>query len=243
MEPIIGITANSTYIDNRSYPELHKINASPRNISKAVTQAGGLPIIIPVNEPAIAEKYAKVIDGLILSGGEDVTPELYGEVARNTIKVTYPKRDEAEVALTKKVIQNGKPILGICRGLQLLNVIFGGTLYQDLSENENLFIKHIQDTPSNHPIHTVVMEPDSYMATFLEKEIFVNSYHHQAIRDLGEGLRISGTSDDGTIEAIESLDEKTNVVAIQWHPENLYYKHKDHMGLFENLVERARMNT
>lgn len=240
MEPIIGITANSTYIDNRSYPELHKINASPRNISKAVTLAGGLPIIIPVNEPHIAEKYADIIDGLILSGGEDVTPELYGEDARNTIKVTYPKRDEAEVALTKKVLEKGKPILGICRGLHLLNVIFGGTLYQDLSENEDMFIKHIQETPSNHPIHTVVLDEDSYLASFLADEIYVNSYHHQAIRDLGEGLRVSGTSSDGTIEAIESIDAETNIVAIQWHPENLYYKHKDHMALFENLVERAK---
>ena len=122
MEPIIGITANSTYIDNRSYPELHKINASPRNISKAVTLAGGIPIILPVNEPDIARKYAGLIDGLILAGGEDVTPELYGEDARNLIRVTYPKRDRAEVAIAEEVLANGKPVLGICRGLQLLNV-------------------------------------------------------------------------------------------------------------------------
>lgn len=241
MEPIIGITANSTFIDNRSYPELHKINASPRNISKAVTLAGGLPIIIPVNEPDIAEKYAHIIDGLILSGGEDVTPELYGEDARHTIRVTYPKRDKAEVALTKKVLEKGKPILGICRGLQLINVMFGGTLYQDLSENKEMFIKHIQETPSNHPIHTVGIDEHSYMSSFLKEEIFVNSYHHQAIRELGQGLRISATSSDGVIEAIESIDPKTNIIAIQWHPENLYYKHEDHMALFHNLVERAKI--
>ncbi len=240
MEPIIGITANSTYIDNRSYPELHKINASPRNISKAVTMAGGIPIILPVNEPEIARKYAGLIDGLILAGGEDVTPELYGEDARNSIKVTYPKRDRAEVAITKEAISKGIPILGICRGLQLLNVIYGGTLYQDITENEDIFVKHIQETPSNHPIHTIKVEEDSYLASFMANEIQVNSFHHQIIRDLGEGLSISAMSSDGAIEAIEAIDENQSVVAIQWHPENLYYKDDDHFSLFKNLVDRSR---
>ena len=240
MEPIIGITANSTYIDNRSYPEPHKVNFSPRNISKAVTMAGGIPIILPVNEPEIAQKYAELVDGLILAGGEDVSPILYGEDARNTIKATYPKRDKAEVAITEKVIASGKPILGICRGLQLLNVIFGGTLYQDLSEKEDLFVKHIQETPSNHPIHTVSVNEISYMSSFLSDELFVNSFHHQVIRDLGKGLRIAAKSNDGVIEAIESVDENKSIIAIQWHPENLYYKDNDQLALFENLVLRAK---
>jgi len=240
MEPIIGITADSTFIDNRSYPEPHKINFSPRNISKAVSMAGGLPIILPVNEPEIAKKYADLIDGLILAGGEDVSPELYGEDARRAIRATYPKRDDAEVAIAKKVIENKKPILGICRGLQLLNVIFGGSLYQDLAENIEVSVKHIQETPSNHPIHTVSVNADSYMASFLSSEIFVNSFHHQIIRELGEGLRIAATSSDGVIEAIESVDEDKSIIAIQWHPENLYYKDKDHMALFENLILRAK---
>ena len=240
MSPIIGITASSTLINTRSYPELHKTNTSPRNISKAVTMPGGIPIILPVNEPDVAKRYADIIDGLILSGGEDVSPELYGEDARNSIKVTYPKRDRAEVAIVEEIIKRGKPILGICRGLQLLNVIYGGTLYQDIGENEAMFVKHIQETPSNHPIHTVKMREDSYMASFLADEIHVNSFHHQIIRDLGKGLRISATSSDGAIEAIETTDEHKSVIAIQWHPENLYYKDKDHFALFENLIERAK---
>lgn len=242
MEPIIGITANSTYIDNRSYPEPHKVNFSPRNISKAVTMAGGIPIILPVNEPEIARKYAELVDGLILAGGEDVSPILYGEDARNTIKATYPKRDKAEVAITERIIASGKPILGICRGLQLLNVIFGGSLYQDLSENKEAFVKHIQETPSNHPIHTVNITEDSYMSSFLSDEVFVNSFHHQVIRDLGKGLKVGARSSDGVIEAIESVDESKNIIAIQWHPENLYYKDENHLALFENLVLRAKAN-
>lgn len=243
MQPVIGITGNSTYIDNRSYPEPHKVNFSPRNISKAVTKAGGIPIILPVNEPSVAAKYADLVDGLILAGGEDISPILYCEDARNTIKATYPKRDEAELAITEQMIESGKPILGICRGLQLLNVIHGGTLYQDLSEKEDVFVKHIQETPSNHPIHTVSVDETSYMATFLSGEIFVNSFHHQVIRKLGDGLRVSAESSDGIIEAIESIDETKNIIAIQWHPENLYYKDDDHMALFENLVLRAKTNS
>lgn len=242
MEPIIGITADSTFVDNRSYPEPHKVNFSPRNISKAITMAGGIPVIIPVNEPRLAEKYADIVDGLILAGGEDVSPALYGEDARRTIRATYPKRDEAEVAITEKIIDQAKPVLGICRGLQLLNVIFGGTLYQDLSENEKVFVKHIQETPSNHPIHTVKIEENSYMASFLSEELFVNSFHHQIIRDLGADLIIGGTSSDGVIEAIEIIEKNISVVAIQWHPENLYYKDQNHFALFRNLIERSKQS-
>lgn len=239
MKPIIGITADSTFVDNRSYPEPNKVNFSPRNISKAVTDAGGIPVILPVNEPEIARSYIKFIDGLILAGGADVSPSLYGEDARVTIQATYPKRDVAEVAVAEKFIEAGKPILGICRGLQLLNVMFGGTLYQDLSEDDELFVKHIQETPSNHPIHTVHVNEDSHLSSFLSDEIFVNSFHHQVIRDLGDGLNIAATSSDGVIEAIELINENQSVVAVQWHPENLYYKDEDHMALFKNLVARA----
>ena len=238
MEPIIGITADSTFVNNRSYPEPHKVNFSPRNISKAVSMAGGIPIILPVNEPKIARKYAEIIDGLILAGGEDVSPSLYGEDARTTIKATYPKRDESEIAIAERFIEDGKPILGICRWLQLLNVIFGGTLYQNLSENKEISVKHIQETPSNHPIHTVKVSSDSYLSSFLSDELYVNSFHHQTIRDLGNDLKAAAKSSDGVIEAIETIDK--NVVAIQWHPENLYYKDKDHFALFENLVLRAK---
>lgn len=240
MEPVIGITADSTFVNNRSYPEPHKVNFSPRNISKAVSMAGGIPIILPVNEPDIARKYADIVDGLILAGGADVSPALYGEDARTTIKATYPKRDEAEVAIAEKFIDNRKPILGICRGLQLLNVIFGGTLYQDLSENLEVSVKHIQETASNHPIHVVEVKTDSYISSFLSDKLYVNSFHHQIIRDLGKELRVSASSSDGVIEAIETVNDKRSVVAIQWHPENLYYKEKDHFALFENLILRAK---
>lgn len=240
MEPIIGITANSTYVSDGGYPEPYKVNCSPRNLSKAISAAGGIPVVIPVNDPILIQRYAGIIDGLILSGGQDVSPVFYGEDPREKIGATYPKRDDSEVALAKAVIATEKPVLGICRGLQLLNVIHGGTLYQDLSENAEVFVKHRQETDTNHPIHKVKVDTTSYMGTFLSDEVSVNSLHHQIIRELGNGFKATATSNDGVIEAFESIDENMNVLAVQWHPENLYYKDDDHMALFEDLVIRAK---
>lgn len=171
MEPIIGITGNSMHIDSDAFPDPLKINYSPRDISKAVSEAGGLPVIIPIDTPERILKYADVIDGLILAGGQDISPHLYGEDPREGIKATSPKRDAAEVALTEAVLATGKPILGICRGLQLINAMFGGTLYQDLSENDKIFIKHVQETPTNHPIHQVKVDPNSYLGAFYLKDL------------------------------------------------------------------------
>lgn len=240
MEPIIGISGNSMYYDSRVYPEPFKVDHAPRSLSKAVSEAGGIPLIIPVNDPHLIRKYAGIVDGLILAGGQDVSPHLYGQDPRKKIQATFPKRDVSEVALTEAVLEMGKPILGICRGLQLLNVIFGGTLYQDLSENDEVFVKHIQETPTNHPIHQVKVDATSYMGSFIDDELAVNSLHHQVIHKLGDGLKAVAVASDGVIEAVESMDEHKNVLAVQWHPESLYYKDVNHLAIFEDLVTRSK---
>ena len=240
MEPIIGITGNSMHIASDAFPDPLKINYSPRDISKAVSEAGGLPVVIPVDDPERIQKYAGIIDGLILAGGQDISPHLYGEDPREGIKATSPKRDAAEVALTEAFMETGKPILGICRGLQLINAMFGGTLYQDLSENQEIFIKHVQETPTHHPIHRVKVDPTSYLGAILPEEIKVNSLHHQVIRELGDGLKATAIAGDGVIEAVETVDTEKNIVAVQWHPESTYYKDPHSLILFEDLIERAK---
>ena len=240
MEPIIGIPGNSMFIQSDAFPDPLKINYSPRDISKAVSEAGGLPVIIPVGEPEHLQKYVEMIDGLILAGGQDISPHLYGEDPREGIKATSPKRDAAEVALTEAYISTGKPILGICRGLQLINAMFGGTLYQDLSESDEIFIKHVQETPTHHPIHRVKIDSKSYLGSILPEEIKVNSLHHQVIRKLGSGLKTTAIAGDGVIEAIETVDPTKNIVAVQWHPESTYYKDPHSLALFEDLVKRAQ---
>ncbi len=240
MEPIIGITGNFAYQDNDFFPEPLRINYSPRDFSKAVSKAGGLPIIIPINEPEIVKQYAGVIDGLILAGGQDVSPHLYGEDIREVTTVTSSERDAAEMALIEAVLAAGKPILGVCRGLQLLNVMAGGTLYQDLSENEKIDVKHVQDIPSNQPVHPVKIDPSSYLGSLVPHHLPVNSLHHQVIRELGKGLKATAVSSDGVIEAIETEDADQNILAVQWHPEITYAEDAHSLALFEDLITRAK---
>lgn len=240
MQPIIGIPGNSMFTQSDAFPDPLKINYSPRDISKAVSEAGGLPVIIPVDDPERLQKYAEMIDGLILPGGQDISPHLYGEDPRKGIKATSPKRDEAEVALTEAFLTTGKPILGICRGLQLINAMFGGTLYQDLSESDEIFIKHVQETPTHHPIHRIQVDPNSYLGSILPEEVKVNSLHHQVIRELGDGLKATAIAGDGVIEAVETVDPEKNIIAVQWHPESTYYKDPHSLVLFEDLVKRAQ---
>lgn len=241
MQPIIGITGNFAYQDNDFFPEPLRINYSPRDFSNAVSKAGGLPIIIPINEPELIKKYAGVIDGLILAGGQDVSPYLYGEDKREVTTTTSTERDAAEIALIEAMLTTGKPILGVCRGLQLLNVMAGGTLYQDLSENEAIELDHVQDIPSNQPVHQVKVDPNSYLGSLVPQELPVNSLHHQVIRELGEGLKATAMSSDGLIEAIEPEDPDKNFVAIQWHPEITYAEDTHSLALFEDLVTRAKV--
>lgn len=240
MEPIIGITGNSAYQANDFFPEPLHINYSPRDFSSAVSEAGGLPVILPINEPDLIKKYAEVIDGLILAGGQDVSPHLYGEDKREVTHETFPARDAAEMALIEEMLEKGKPILGICRGLQLLNVFYGGTLYQDLSEKEGIYEKHVQDISSEQPIHEVKVDSTSYLRTILPEVVSVNSLHHQIIRELGEGLRATAISKDGVIEAVESEESEQNIVAVQWHPESSYMEDIHSLALFEDVVARAK---
>ncbi|GAA0371107.1 hypothetical protein GCM10008932_23110 [Alkalibacterium iburiense] len=144
------------------------------------------------------------------------------------------------MALIEEMMTRKKPILGVCRGMQLLNVVFGGTLHQDLSEREGTYEKHEQDIPADQTIHQVKVDPNSYLGTILPEELPVNSLHHQIINELGEGLRATAVSEDGVIEAVESEDPNQNFIAIQWHPESTHAADTHSLVLFEDLVERAR---
>lgn len=241
MKPIIGITADSKIISDSSYPEPYKIDLAPRNIAKAVTMAGGVPVLIPIaDDLENKDRYLDIIDGLILSGGHDVAPQLYGEEARPVLKATKPKRDASELHLAKEALARNKAILGLCRGFQLLNVAFGGTLYQDLSEYDDLAVKHIQDTNSNQVVHGVKVNQDTRMGQKLDTEFMVNSFHHQAVNVLGEGLQAVAKSSDNIIEIFESTDHNHSVVGTQFHPETLYYKDDNAMIFFNDLIERAK---
>ena len=183
-----------------------------------ITREGALPVMLPLtsDENMIADIVAR-FDGFLLSGGQDVSPEFYNESIRDTCGEICEGRDKMEWLLTKYALAADKPILGICRGLQFLNVFLGGSLYQDIPTELDSKLRHSQKPPYNTPIHEV--EALGFLQTMLgTSKIEVNSYHHQGIKKLAKDLKSCGTSCDGLIEAVY-IPDKSFVLAVQWHPE------------------------
>ncbi len=232
MKPIIGIT---TLCENRDNKVHSSINY---NYAKSVNMAGGTPILIPlVQNDEDIDNYLDTIDGLLLSGGEDISPLLYGE---NPIKeVTYisPDRDEYEVKLYLKALDRNIPILGICRGVQLMNVALGGTLYQDINAQAEKPNGHAPMANLTYNLyHTVNIEKSSKLFHIFGKDVLhVNSFHHQAVNRVSDKFKAVATSPDGIIEGIEHL-ENTFVLGVQWHPEDLTVKHPQFLRLFEVFI-------
>jgi putative glutamine amidotransferase len=235
MKPRIGIT---TLFDHKP----KKVHSSVSyNYIKSVQMAGGLPILIPItNDKEDINEYIDNIDGIIFTGGEDIDPLFYGAEPFRSINYTSPERDEYEKELYLKALDYDIPILGICRGLQLINVASGGTLYQDI--NQELINSHGHcptDNPVHHLYHSINIKEDSLLyKIFSNQKIKVNSFHHQAIKTLGRDFKISAYANDNVVEAIERIDKRF-VVGIQWHAEDLTSYYPEFIKLFEALVEEA----
>ena len=237
MKPIIGILSNvSDKEDESSGIERVFVNNSYVN---AVEKAGGVPIIIPVNtQRENIKRQIELVDGIIISGGGDVNPILYNEEPTKEMGCFHPDIDEFDIIAIKIAIELKKTILGICRGIQVLNVALGGTLYQDLSHIKENYIKHTQQTKRYMGSHTVKIIEDSILNHILGTEVVVNSYHHQSVKDLGDGLIDTAYSKDGVIEAIEMKDEKF-VVGVQWHPESMVDHDENMLNLFKEFINSS----
>lgn len=210
---------------------------------EGVANAGGVPVVLPpVGEHRAAEAVIGGLDGLLLSGGSDLDPSYYGEKPIPELSVTLPERDAFEMALLEMALRRGIPIFGICRGLQILNVALGGTLYQDLpAQFGNYVLKHRQDTPKWQPSHEVEIHGDSWVGEIVDKSVIkVNSYHHQGIKDLADGLVVTARSSDGVIEAVEARDFSERwLLGVQWHAEAMRDAGPEHGHLFEAHVSAA----
>jgi putative glutamine amidotransferase len=207
----------------------------PLSSSIIVGEVTTPPLFPPSIEGGIMD-MVEAIDGLLLSGGTDVAPELYKE---SVLDKRYPgeiPRSAFEIELLKRTYERKKPVMGICRGIQLINVAFGGTLYQDLYLQRQLGNHELKEGQPP-PFHNVILEPNSRLFKIIGKSpIRVNSSHHQAVKDLASGFSITATSEDGIIEGIE-LNDSTFVLGVQWHPERLENQEAD--ALVRYLVEIA----
>ena len=209
---------------------------------KGIEEAGGIPVMLPLTtNQKIIQKLVERFDGFLLTGGQDVSPELYGEKIMPECGQINSERDEMERILIEKVFEMDKPMLGICRGIQILNAVLGGTLYQDLPMQYQSEIEHHMTPPYDRVVHKVVLKGDTPLYSILNvREIGVNSYHHQAIKDLSEKLKIAAVSEDGIIEGVYMPDKKF-VLATQWHPELSYISDKNSMKIFEAFVNAASL--
>jgi putative glutamine amidotransferase len=207
----------------------------------AIQAAGGLPIVIPLLETDAIEPLLDRIDGICLSGGPDLDPALYAAEPHPELGPVEPALDRFELAVAARADAREMPILAICRGTQALNVVRGGALHQHLPDI-SVELLHRQTTPSTEPSHPVAVDPDSHLAEVLGGDGIdldaVNSFHHQAIDRLGDGLRVSARAPDGTVEAIEDPSRRF-LIGVQWHAETLLHREAE-AALFRRFIEACR---
>lgn len=233
MKAIIGITSYEENINGH-----HNLN---NNYINAVLDAGGIPVIIPtIREDEDYDIYLDKLDGLIFSGGIDVSPLRYKESPLKEINRISSVRDGYELKLFKKAYERKLPILGICRGSQLMNVALGGKLYQDINQQlPEAFGHSPKNMKSSQVFHSIKLKKDSSFYQIIgEEEIFVNSFHHQAVKELGQNLRAVAHAEDGIIEAIEARDDRF-MIGVQFHPEGLQEEHPQLAKLFKAFIIEA----
>jgi len=217
--PIIGITVSRIFENHQFY------NQNPSAYAEAVVRAGGLPILIPIEYPV--QQVFRIlgqVDGLLLSGGEDVDFRLYNGELHPKADATCEERDQIEIELLKNAIQAKKPVLGICRGIQLINVALGGTLYTHIPAQFETEINHNspREKGRDYLVHKVELDQNSKLGKIIGiKQLSVNSFHHQAIQTIAPNLRVTARATDGLIEAVELAGDPFGVIGVQWHPECL----------------------
>ena len=235
MKPIIGITS--------CFKKNGRLNSVLNyDYISAVNNAGGIAIILPIiTDDHLLNDYIKIVDGLVLSGGEDISTEYYGESPTKEMGTVCLDRDKYEMGMFKKALETGIPILGICRGMQLINVALGGTLYQDISSQIKNSVEHrSKEEEVEKPYHEIKVMEDSNLFKMLgAKELSVNSFHHQSLKDIGKDLRVTSYSKDGVIEGIEST-EPGFLIGVQWHPEKLVNDFPVFKGIFGAFIDACQ---
>lgn len=239
--PIIGITCSMEYDDKmRKYPTAYAFDYLKRSYYEAVERSGGVVVVLPnTKRKERVDELLNIVDGLIISGGNDVDPVFYRERRKAKNLNITPERDIFEIALVRRAKTQKIPMLAICRGMQLVNVAFGGSLYQDFSF-EGKFFNHTLEgsTVYNKKHHIIIQQKSKLFHIIWKKKIMVNTSHHQMVKKVGSGLVATAWSEkDVVIEAIESDDDHF-LLCVQWHPELM--KGKSSKALFDSLIQYAR---
>ena len=244
MRPLIGLTTSEI---RRTEPgeQIPHADAGREEIVlgagyiRALAAAGAAPVVIPPIDPETVPSYLAGLAGVCLSGGPDVDPDSYGAERHPKVGPTQPAVDRFELAVVREAERLGMPLLAICRGAQVLNVAHGGDLIQDLADEVSSTVRHRRDDPGDPVVwHEVDIEPDSLLAKAVGSErIDVNSFHHQAPRRVGDGLRVVAVAEDGVVEALE-VPGAAFELGVQWHPEGIADR-PEQAALFAAFVDAA----
>lgn len=239
--PIIGITTMSELMEPwTSAAKAYLMDGVPRMYAAAVERAGGIPVLIPlIEDPTFLAGLMGRLDGLILAGGHDVTPRCYQEEPALGLKATDYPLDLVQIEATRQAEKKGLPILGICKGLQIINVAFGGTLFQDLASQMAGCFNHSPDADLDVNVHQVKVSKPSLLEDIVGSEkLWVNSFHHQAVKDLAPHFVVTAQASDGVVEAIERPDYPF-LLGVQWHPEGTAYYDEAAQKIFAALIKAA----
>jgi len=239
MHPVIGITARPQIVSSADNDMLAYL--ATHTYTDSVLRGGGIPMLLVPVEPSLIDSMLDRVDGIMLTGGGDIAPERYGAVRDDSVLMVNDERDQFELELVARAFQRRIPTLAICRGHQIVNVAFGGTLFQDLPIPEGSLGHDLAGERAYESHSEALVEEGSRIASIFGAGVHeINSVHHQAVDQLGEGLKVVASAPDGTIEAIEHQDKTWDLVSVQWHPEWLADRDDaDSHELFAAFVESA----
>lgn len=229
MNAMIGITCSEKMEDGRYHQYVNQ------DYIDAIEKAGGIPLLLSISEQShIIDEQMNHIDGLLLTGGEDVNPMFYHESWQFVQGPSDSRRDQYEIELIQKCADKHIPILGICRGQQIINVAFGGTLYQDNQMASEYIFQHQQKERRDYPTHVIRIQKDSFLYPIFKDKAYVNSLHHQSIKKIANDFRIVAKSEDSIIEAIQH--NYMNICGVQFHPESMCHKNENMQKIFDVFV-------